>query len=257
MSAVIRLIALDAGSMVVAASDHMSRGEGIRRMPFPAFLIEHPAGLVLFDTGLGDAAYDDPGYFGPAAAVHEPAFDPEQRIDRQLRRLGVQPEHVRIVILSHCHSDHVGGLLHFPDAEVIVGPGELEWAQHLPEGASRFVRWREQLAPAMPFAWRFVSGPQHDVFGDGSLVALHTPGHTPGHLSLLVRLPSRNIILSGDAAHFREAFDQRITDPHDWDEDAALTSMQRLAELTDEGTDLWIAHDAGDWERFGAPGGID
>lgn len=257
MATATRLIALDAGSLLVPASDHVPGAQGFRRMPFPAFLIQHPAGDVLFDTGLGDAAYDNPGYFGADAAHREPSFSPGQRVDRQLRRLGVPPEHLGLVILSHCHSDHVGGLLHFPQAEVLVGPGELEWARQLPEGASRFVRWREQLAPAARFTWRTATVPQHDVFGDGSVVALHTPGHTPGHLSLLVRLPNRNIVLTGDATHFRDGFEMRSPDPHDWDGATALASLQRLDALADEGVELWIGHDPDDWARFGAPGDID
>lgn len=255
MTTVTQLIALDAGSLLVPASDHVPGVPGIRRMLFPAFLIEHPSGFVLFDTGLGDAAYDDPGYFGSATG-REPTFAPEQRVDRQLARLGVLPKHVRHVVLSHSHSDHVGGLLHFPDTDVFIGPGELEWAHRLPEGASPFVRWREQLAPAARFAWHTASRPQHDVFGDGSLVLIHTPGHTPGHLSMVVRLPSRTVVLTGDATHFREGIEQRRPDPHDWDNTAALKSMNRLSALADEGAELWIAHEPADWEHFGAPGRI-
>jgi glyoxylase-like metal-dependent hydrolase (beta-lactamase superfamily II) len=165
-------------------------------LPVNIFLVHHPAGLCLFDTGQ-TARAAEPGYhqhWHPYLRLARFELEPEDEIGPQLTRAGVQPAEVRWVVLSHLHTDHVGGVGAFPGAEVIVS--RVEW-----ERARGF---RGQLRGYVPQHWplgepHLVDG-SYDLAGDGTLVVLPTPGHTPGHLSLVVRDPEGGWFLGGDVA---------------------------------------------------------
>ena len=104
------------------------------------------------------------------------------------------------------------------------------------------------------FDWTTVQSPSQDLFGDGAIIIHHTPGHTPGELSALVRLPSQNILLTGDTVHLREAMEWDAVDGSDWDHDEARRSITSLKRIRDEeSASVWIAHDPRDWEDFGGP----
>ena len=187
-------------------------------MPVHAFLVEHPAGLVLFDTGQTARA---------ARSDWFPAWHPFFRLSRfelatddevapQLHRLGIEPEDVRIVILSHLHTDHVGGLDPFSGSEVLVS--RLEWsrATGLPGSIRGYLPqyWPRGLAPTLVDFTGEALGPfegTFDVLGDGSMLLVPTPGHTPGHTSLLLRGPHGSWLLAGDMAH--TAAELRLTEP--------------------------------------------
>ncbi len=172
--------------------------------PISAYAIEHREGVVLFDTGQDIASVTDPSYFpgGATGYLYDRlatfAIEPAQTLTAGLRRLGYTPKDVNSAVLSHLHQDHIGGLPELGGAEILIA--EQEWQAMLkPFSAQRGflrshielpgLRWRritpepitdEGLAP-------FRSG--HDVFGDGTLTILPTPGHTAGSQSLLVRRP--------------------------------------------------------------------
>ncbi|GAA2741534.1 N-acyl homoserine lactonase family protein [Terrabacter aerolatus] len=248
----LRLRALDAPLMTTEAANLVVGAGGTVTFPAPAFLIEHDRALVLFDTGFAPRLSDDPvGYFGELADVLQVRTHPGQRIDRQLAALGFDPEDVTHVVLSHGHSDHAGGVRLFPRAQLLVGPGELSWSRSPSPASARYFRWRDDLEPLAARRWTTVESPVHDVLGDGSLTVLHTPGHTPGQLSLVVRLPARSIVLTGDTVHLREGLDRLAPYPHDWDPRAAVQSLQQLRMLETAGHTLWIGHDPDDWARFG------
>jgi N-acyl homoserine lactone hydrolase len=189
-------------------------------LPIYVYVIEHHQGLVLFDTGLDRGSLTDPGYYqrGLVRLIYTRmarfAMGPEQTLTEQLRRIGYEPEQVRTVVLSHLHQDHIGGLSEVSSAEIVVGAPE--WARldaHLPttKGLLRShielpgLRWTT-LTPApvddesiAPFT------AAHDLFGDGSLLVLPTPGHTPGSLSLLLRQPGMSSMLFvGDLCYSTE-----------------------------------------------------
>jgi len=248
-----RLRAFDAPLMTVDASALMVGASGTLTIPFPAFLIEHDRGVVLFDTGFAPEAMEDPqAYFGERAQLLDVRTHPGQRIDRQLEELGFSPRDVTHVVLSHGHSDHAGGLYLFPQARFFVGPDEFEWSRNPSPGSARYFRWAEDLEPVQHFDWTVVERSETDLFGDGAITLLHLPGHTPGQLAMLVRLPSQSILLTGDAVHLREALATRQPDPHDWDLDEAVRSVDRIIELGEQGHRIWVAHDPEDWAEFGA-----
>jgi glyoxylase-like metal-dependent hydrolase (beta-lactamase superfamily II) len=170
--------------------------------PINAYVIEHRDGVVLFDTGQDIASVTDPGYFpaGPTKVLYDrlATFEitPEETLTAGLGRLGYAASDVRTAVLSHLHQDHIGGLGELGQADIVVS--QTEWATlALPAPALRGLMTRHIDLPGLrwhrvepkptddPSLAPFVAS--HDLFGDGSLVLLPTPGHTPGSMSLLVR----------------------------------------------------------------------
>jgi len=195
------------------------------------YLIHHARGYLLWDTGIGDAVAAMPdGLPGQNGA---PSWRRQKTLVAQLEQLGVKPSDIRFVAVSHTHPDHIGNVELFPQAMLLVQRLEYEWP--LPSGGARF-------NPEHPVTK--LAG-DYDVFGDGSVVILSTPGHTPGHQSLLVKLPKTGaVILSGDAAHFKDNWDNRRVPAFNTDKDQTLSSMQRIADLLAQNhAQLWINHD--------------
>lgn len=247
-----RLWALDSPSFTVQANLVMYGLEGELTIPLPAYLIEHPKGLVLFDTGIVPQAIDDPrSVYGELADLIGLTGTPEQRLDRQIQALGYKLSDVTHVIASHLHFDHTGGLSLFPEAKFYVGQGEMPFA-YWPTAIAAHAFRRPDFEVIPRKQWHEIPGCDVDLFGDGSLVVLYTPGHTPGELSLLVRLPSRNFVLTGDTAHLRAALEEEVQFPGDADSLAAVRSLQRI-KLIRDGADatVWISHDPEDWAELG------
>lgn len=252
-STALRLWGLDGVQLTIPAGGMVIGAEGNVTFPLPAFLIQHEQGLVLFDTGFAPLACEDPrAYFGPFYDVYHPIASPEMRLDRQLARLGFRAEDVTHVVLSHSHSDHSGGLTMFPQAKFFVGPGEFAYALDHPAEGDKYFRYDDEIAPVLDWNWTTVTTPVHDLFGDGALKILHTPGHTPGELSLVVELPSQQMVLTADTVHLRLGLDLMSPDPYDWDKDKSIASLGILKQLEADGATLWIGHDPGDWAKFGA-----
>jgi glyoxylase-like metal-dependent hydrolase (beta-lactamase superfamily II) len=172
------------------------------------FAVVRPAGVLLFDAGQ-TARAAEPGYhtwWHPFLWLSRFELDAEDEAAPQLRRLGLDPADVRWVLLSHLHTDHIGGLAAFRHAEVLVSP--LEWSRaagfagkvrgYLPQ------RWPDGLAPTLVKFDGPPVGPfseTRELDEDGRLVVVTTPGHTPGHLGLLVFGDGGSFLLAGDLVH--------------------------------------------------------
>jgi N-acyl homoserine lactone hydrolase len=246
-----RLWALDSPTFTLDKSILMVGASGQTTIPMPAYLIEHPKGLILFDTGLVPDAADDPErVYGELAAFLDIRFTPEQRVDRQIEALGYRTSDVTHVIASHTHFDHAGGLYLFPDAQFYVGEGDIRYA-YWPDPAGAVFFRRGDIDATRDYRWREIPGCDVDLFGDGSVVILFTPGHTPGELSLLVRLPGRNFVLTGDTVHLREALQTVAPMPYDASTEQSLRSIRRLQLIRDTAdATVWITHDPEDWADF-------
>ena len=196
------------------------------------YLIHHTQGWLLWDTGITDAIAAKPDGEAPA----DPRMTHWRRpktLASQLEMLGVKPADIKYVAVSHTHPDHIGNVEMFPQTMLLVQKAEYEWPS--PLGVGRF-------KPEHPVTK--LEG-DNDVFGDGSVTLLATPGHTPGHQSLLLKLPNTGaIVLSGDAVHFKSNWDIRRVPSGNTDKDKTLASMQRIADiLAKENAQLWINHD--------------
>lgn len=196
------------------------------------YLIKHKQGWFLWDTGIPDAVAAMPNGLAPAdpKAV---TWKRPKTLASQLEQIGVKPADVKAMGVSHTHPDHIGNVETFPQATLYVQKAEYDWP-----GANNEPRFK----PSHPV--ELLSGDK-DVFGDGSLTILSTPGHTPGHQSLLVKLPKTGaVVLSGDAVHFKSNWENRRVPVNNVGKDQSLASMQKIADtLTREKAQLWINHD--------------
>ena len=196
------------------------------------YLIKHAQGWFLWDTGIPDAVAAMPDGLAPPdpKAIH---WRRPKTLAAQLDQLGLKPSDIKAMAVSHTHPDHIGNVEMFPTAMLYVQKAEYEWPG--PNNATRF-------KPEHPVTK--LEG-DRDVFGDGSATILSTPGHTPGHQSLLVKLPKTGaVVLSGDAAHFKDNWDNRRVPSINFNKEQTLASMQKISEtLSREKAQLWINHD--------------
>jgi N-acyl homoserine lactone hydrolase len=211
-------------------------------LPYFLYLIETPGGRVLFDCGAHpDFATPGSGRLA-ATGSSEVAVTPDDHLERILATVGVTPADVDLVVLSHLHYDHCGGLAQLTRADVYAGQAELGFALD-PSPAQAGAYFPEDFACVPEPRWHPVGG-EHDLLGDGALVVLPTPGHTPGHVALLVRLAHRTLLLAGDAAYDSAAVRSRRLPGFLWDADALLESWQRLEELErSEAAEIILTHE--------------
>jgi N-acyl homoserine lactone hydrolase len=234
-SGVDKLYILNCGEGVAGDISRWSPGVNVgKSMDFAdnCYLIHHSQGWLLWDTGLTDALAAKPDGEAPAdpRAIH---WHRPKTLVSQLDQLGVKPSDIKFVAISHTHPDHIGNVELFPQSMLLVQKAEYDWPG--PNNTSRF-------KPEHPVSK--LEG-DHDVFGDGSVRIISTPGHTPGHQSLLVKLPKTGaLVLSGDAVHFQSNWDNRGVPSINFDKEKTSASMERIANvLAKEKAQLWINHD--------------
>lgn len=230
-----RLYILNCGEGVAGDISRWSPGVDVgKSMPMSenCYLLHHTQGWLLWDTGIADAIAAMPDGQAPAdpRAIHW--YRPKTLV-AELGELGIKPSDIKYLGISHSHPDHTGNVELFPQAMLLVQKAEYEWPS--PPGTERF-------KPEHPVTK--LEG-DYDIFGDGSATIIATPGHTPGHQSLLVKLPKTGaVLLSGDAVHFKSNWDNRRVPSINFDKEATLASMQHLADvLVQERAQLWINHD--------------
>jgi glyoxylase-like metal-dependent hydrolase (beta-lactamase superfamily II) len=204
------------------------------------YLIRHGKELMLWDTGMSDAIADKPE--GVTAAGGLLTLWVKRTLASQLRELGVAPTDITHIALSHFHSDHCGNANLFTAAKLYIQAAEYEAAFGPEPSKFGFAPANYDKLRAIPVLK--LNG-DHDVFGDDSVVILSTPGHTPGHQSLLVRLPKRGaVVLSGDMVHFQENWTNRRVPARNFDREQSKRTMERIATfLAENNAQLWINHD--------------
>lgn len=214
-------------------------------VPVPMYIIDHPKGLVVFDTGMNIKVVPDNGasYWGPVAGAFKPTMTRDQGIDRQLQRIGKSVDDVKYVIHSHMHLDHAGNIAMFPNATHILRKAELNNAWW-PEKFQRAAYVLNDYMETRNF--NFIELTQDlDLFNDGSIEIIDTKGHTKGHQSLVVRLPkSGTIILSADAAYM-DANLQGTVPGIVWNVQYAMEAIDRMKLIRDiEGGQIFVSHSA-------------
>lgn len=202
-------------------------------VPCPAFLIRHPsAGAILVDTGLHPSIASDPRQnFGRLAVrVAPPKLEKGEDVPAQLRKRGIEPSKVGVVVMTHLHLDHASAISEFPDSTFVVS--EAEWVDATTGGRPALRGYRPPHYDfvfdyrTVDFARGTVSsyasfGRTFDLFGDGSIRLAYTPGHSAGHMSVIARLRERDFLIGGDAVYtFRQLEDAppppRPFDRHNW-----------------------------------------
>ncbi|HVY04932.1 MAG TPA: N-acyl homoserine lactonase family protein [Burkholderiales bacterium] len=204
------------------------------------YLIRHARGWMLWESGVSDAVAEKPD--GVVVGNGMLTLHVPKTLRSQLHELGVAPSDIQFLGFSHFHGDHVGNANLFTSAILFIQRPEYDAA--FGPDAAKF-----GFNPAFYDKLRNLPTVKldgdYDIFGDGSLVIYSTPGHTPGHQSLLIRLPkSGPVLLSGDAVHFQENWDNRRVPARNFNREQSLASMQKLADILDcEHAKLWINHD--------------
>jgi glyoxylase-like metal-dependent hydrolase (beta-lactamase superfamily II) len=219
-------------------------------LPYFFYVIETPTAIVLFDCGA------HPDLAAPGSPRHDASVpakvvvSADDSLGAVLGSIGLRPSEVDLVVVSHLHYDHCGGLAQLPAADVYAGRSELQYAT-APGSAQRDAYCAADFASVPPARWRLTDS-EHDLIGDGSLVIVPTPGHTPGHLALLVRLSHHTLVLAGDAAYDLESIRRRRLPGYLWDADAVISSWETLEELErSEGAEIVLTHDVQPGARIG------
>jgi N-acyl homoserine lactone hydrolase len=252
----LRLYFLTAGTLRCKVHNiKMNQGLGEPyEIPVPWFLITHPRGNVVIDGGTPvECATDPRGYWGKMVDVYQPVLTEADGCLNQLRRLQIDPESVRFILQSHLHLDHTGAVGRFPKATHVVHRAEYQYA-FTPDwfAAGGYVR-KDFDRPGI--GWQFLDGPQsdyYDLYGDGSIVLVFTPGHSPGHQSFLITLPrTGRVLLTVDAAYTMDHWNEKALPGFMASAVDAVRSVQKLKALAAR-TDAMVitGHDPDAWPQF-------
>jgi N-acyl homoserine lactone hydrolase len=216
-------------------SDTYSYGDLKLQFVYSCYLIKHGDEYMLWDTG---------------HAMTMPKVAPKVSLVDLLAKIDVKPDQIKYVGISHYHADHTGQIASFPKATLLIGAREWD-AISAPKPAEGvnfkpFESWIKGESKVEPQTL------DKDVFGDGTVMMLRTPGHTPGHSSLLVKLPQMGpVILSGDAVHFRENYDSDGVPSFNYDRAQTVASIERIKKIAANlKATLIIQHDARDAEKL-------
>jgi N-acyl homoserine lactone hydrolase len=236
----VRLFAFTTGHVTMPLAFFLDGEAGEIRAPVTAFLIDHPAGLTLFDSGFGKR------FVRPAGTVATSFIDIEegQTMAERLQQIGVDPGAIRWIIASHFHADHAGGNADFPNASIIVHEDEVSFARDMADGELYSLA---EFDTGQPYIR--VRG-EHDVYGDGTVVVFPTPGHTPGHQSARIQTAGSDIILTGDCCNLKRSLDELRLPDHCHDADKSLQSLKLLRSMQDKGARVMPSHDPVFWSKI-------
>jgi glyoxylase-like metal-dependent hydrolase (beta-lactamase superfamily II) len=235
---------LECGWLQTDAGGMITGQHGRLRVPVPAFAVEHPRGTLVFDTGMHPELLEHTGRMRETAKLFEVELTDDDLLPARLAGAGIDAAAVTFAAVSHLHFDHCGGLAGVPNARMLVQRAE----------------WDAALEPALvdfgvfnPEDFdcghdRVLLDGEHDVFGDGAVKLVPTPGHTAGHQSLLIE---DRMLLVGDACYCRVALDLDALPPFGADLERQRKTFAWLRRKEAAGVDLVFSHDTAQWERLG------
>jgi N-acyl homoserine lactone hydrolase len=242
----LRLYILDCGKITGTSAESMGFGPGelaTTDMITPCYLIVHPRGTMIWDTGeIPDSAFQN-----GVSPAKQGSFTVDRPLLPQLAAIGYGPADITYLALSHYHTDHVANARLFAGSTWIVQQGDRD-AIFAPRPANQKkggVGDPANFAALANSKTLLLKGEDHDVFGDGTVIIKFTPGHTPGHQSLFLKLAKTGpVLLSGDLYHYPEEVGSKRTPPFDFDKDQTAKSRAMIEEFVKKNrAQLWIQHD--------------
>ena len=269
----LRIHAIRTGSVAIKESQRVGKGVGqvgrqihiltdkewTEPLPIYVWVIEHPEGVIVIDTG-ETAKTAEQGYFPAWHPYFKYALrmsvQPDDEVGPQLRALGISPDDVRWVVLTHMHTDHAGGLAHFPKSEILVARGEYETARSLIGRINGFLptRWPDWFHPHLidfapqafgTFPTSFSLTKANDVF----LVPTH--GHTANHLSVIVQDEGTSIFLAGDTSYTQQLMVDQVLDGVSPNTKIAQQTLARIHDYVQTTPTLYLpSHDPEAVERL-------
>lgn len=234
-----RLYVLDCGTLVYnRPEDYNLKRDEVKdtNMGVTCYLVVHPRGMLIYDTGLNDRLVGRPLYENVLDGYAQVKFN---TLSGQLADIGITPRNIDYLVLSHYHWDHIGNAGDFAGSTWLVYQGDRD---RMFSSAARAQPWFNQYSALQNSKTKILTG-DYDVFGDGSVIVLATPGHTEGHCSLLVRLKNTGpVVLSGDLYHYQEERDLKRM-PDEEKSTGTGQSRQKVEDLLRRtGAQLWIGH---------------
>ncbi len=213
------------------------------RGPVPAYFIDHPAGRLVFDTGMGVRYRRELADALPRDKFGLQWFE-GMDIATRLQAIEVDPASIDWIVNSHLHIDHCGGNHHLPNATVLCQRSELDAAR---------TAQADGVYDCIDFdtgqGFKLIDG-EHDIFGDGSVRIVPTVGHTLGHQSLVVRLAGGDILLAGDCCYTQRNLDHMALPRATADVEQGLVTLRYLASMRDRGTRILFGHDGRQWDTI-------
>ena len=202
-------------------------------VPVPFFLVEHPQGNILFDTGQPLSAVDS-----RANGNYIPVMKEADHVSKQLEKAGLKTGDITHIVLSHLHSDHAGGLEAFKDTVCYIQKDELRYGGNY------------DIIGKYPLNWHILNG-DHDIFGDGKMQIIFIPGHSPGLQALLFRLKSwGTVILASDGVYTGEILEENVLPGIYYDRADTVRTIEKIRKLCRNGVRVITGHDPRSWAGF-------
>ncbi len=240
-SARLKVYVLDGGSVILNSSiKRFTQGDEYDDYPSktvadPVFLVEHPNGRFLWDVGLPDTLADrNPEDIDSSAAM---VFLVQEKLIDQLKAMNLTPDSIDYLGTSHTHYDHVGNANYFINSTWVIDKKEYEWAMSDEKRSlelKQFGLSSSSYYDSLRNSQTILFEEKYDVFNDGNVVIYSTPGHTPGHMSLYIKLEeSQSILLSGDLYHWNEQREYKRIPKFNTDVQQTLNSMEKFEKLAE------------------------
>jgi len=214
--------------------------------PVGFYVITHPKGNVIFDTGNNDNTITNPdGWLGPLAKGFGLKMTQNDSMDAQLAKIGLKTSDIKFVVLGHMHFDHAGNMARFPNATFVVQNDELKAAWWPDPGYSVYYI-RPEFADTPKYNIIRLDG-DLNLFGDRSVEIRRAPGHTPGSQFAVVRLPKTGtVVLTSDVVYLKESLDKNLIPPipGTWSPMGMYEGYQKIRVVRDgEGASIFYGHD--------------
>lgn len=250
-----RLYAFSSGAITVPKSFLQAGAPSTQiQVPVGFYVIRHPKGNVLFDTGNNDRIITDPGYWGAFIQAINPVRTPDVAIDVQLQKIGLTPDDIKFVAVGHMHLDHAGNVGKFPKSTLVVQKDEIRNAFWGEPGTAQnyipgdFMMLRSDPGQMLPNRYPMIQlNGDLDLFADNSVVVKRWVGHTPGSQMVIVRLPKTGtVILTSDSVYFAENVTKNLLPDVSlaYDPPGILAAYQWIREMqAREGAQFFTAHD--------------